>query len=62
MSKSAFTLKAFGYYMLALGVGLILAPNTVLAVFQMPTTNEVWIRVGGILSRRVSSTVGRFAL
>lgn len=49
MSKPAFTLKAFGYYLLALGVGLTLAPNLLLGLFGMPATNEVWIRVLGIV-------------
>ena len=49
MTKSAFTIKAFGYYLLALGVVLILAPNMLLKIFQMATTTEVWIRVVGVL-------------
>jgi hypothetical protein len=50
MSKSAFSVKAFGIYLLVLGVGLTLVPNVVLAVFGMPQTSEVWIRVVGILA------------
>ena len=49
MSKSAFTVKAFGIYLLVLGVGLTIAPNPLLSVFGMPQTTEVWIRVVGIL-------------
>lgn len=49
MSKSAFTVKAFGIYLLVLGVGLTFAPNLLLSVFGMPATSEVWIRVVGVL-------------
>jgi hypothetical protein len=49
MSKPAFTLKAFGIYLLVLGVGLTAAPNLMLSLFGMPPTTEVWLRVVGIL-------------
>lgn len=49
MSKTAFTLKAFGLYLLVLGVTLVAAPNVLLALFGLPTTSEVWIRVVGVL-------------
>ena len=50
MSKSAFTLKAFGIYLLALGVVLTFVPNLLLSIFRMPETSEVWIRVVGVLA------------
>jgi hypothetical protein len=49
MSKSAFTVKAFGYYLLILGVVLIIVPNLLLTTFQLLATTEVWIRVVGVL-------------
>ena len=49
MSKTAFTIKASCCYILALGVGLALVPNLVLALLRMPPTNEVWIRVLGVV-------------
>lgn len=49
MSKSAFSVKAFGIYLLVLGLGLTVAPNVLLSVFGMPLTTEVWIRVVGVL-------------
>ena len=49
MTKAAFTVRAFGYYLLVLGVVLVLAPNLLLAMSFMPSTNEVWIRVVGVL-------------
>jgi hypothetical protein len=50
MSKSAFTVKVFGIYVLVLGVTLIAVPNLLLAAFRMPQTSEVWIRVVGVLA------------
>lgn len=49
MSKSAFTIKVFGYYLLVLGIALIAIPNLLLTTFQIPGTTEVWIRVVGVL-------------
>ena len=49
MNKPAFTIKAFGCYLLVLGLLLIFTPNTLLAIFLMPTTTEVWIRVVGVV-------------
>jgi hypothetical protein len=50
MSKSAFTVKAFGVYALLTGLNLMLAPNMLLGMFGIPATNEVWIRVVGVLA------------
>ena len=49
MTKAAFTVRAFGYYLLGLGVILILVPNLLLGLSFMPTTQEVWIRVLGVV-------------
>jgi hypothetical protein len=49
MSQAAFTVRVFGYYLLVLGAVLMLIPNMLLAVSLMPATNEVWIRVVGVL-------------
>ena len=49
ISKAGFSVKAFGIYLLALGVGLALMPNQLLGAFGMPRTEEVWIRVVGVL-------------
>lgn len=49
MSKPAFSVKIFGVYLLLLGIGLTLVPNLLLATFGMPSTQEVWIRVVGVL-------------
>jgi len=49
MSKQATSLFVFGIYMLILGVTVVVAPNFLLSLFQVPTTQEVWIRVVGML-------------
>ena len=49
MSKSAFSIKASCCYILALGLGLALVPNLVLSLLRMPPTQEVWIRVLGVV-------------
>lgn len=50
MSKPAFTVKAFGLYVIVLGIALVLAPKLLLALVGMPPTTEVWIRVVGVLA------------
>jgi len=49
MSKSAFSLRVFSIYMLIVGVVLIADPNWLLALFGVPETHEVWIRIVGML-------------
>ena len=49
MSYSAKTVFVFGIYLVVLGITLIAAPNLLLAAFGFPATNEVWIRVVGML-------------
>jgi len=49
MSPAAFTIRAFGFYLIVLGVGLFAVPNLLLGLFLMPQTQEVWIRVVGLL-------------
>ena len=49
MSKSAFSLRVFSIYMFGLGAVLVTAPNLMLSLFGVPQTQEVWIRVVGML-------------
>jgi Na+/alanine symporter len=49
MSYPAKTLFGFGCYLLVLGMFLIVFPNTVLELFRVAPTVEVWIRVVGML-------------
>jgi len=48
-TKSARSMLAFSVYLFPLGGILIVAPNTLLGVFGLPGTSEVWIRVVGML-------------
>jgi hypothetical protein len=50
MSKSAFTLKVFGIYLIIIGVALIFVPNILLSIFGLPQTTEVWIRIVGVMA------------
>lgn len=49
MSRSAFSIQAFGMYIIALGLALVFVPNVLLALFRMPVATEVWIRVLGVV-------------
>jgi hypothetical protein len=46
---AAKTVLYFGFYLYAVGLTLLVAPNLLLSTFQMPSTEEVWIRVVGVL-------------
>lgn len=49
MTAASKSVYYFGFYLLVLGITLTVAPNTILAMFQMPTTTEVWIHVIGVV-------------
>jgi hypothetical protein len=49
MSPSARSVRVFSFYLLLLGGANLLAPNRVLLLFGMPPTQEVWLRVVGML-------------
>jgi hypothetical protein len=49
LSAPAKTVFVFGVYLLLLGAVLILAPNALLGLFRIAPTNEVWIRIVGML-------------
>jgi hypothetical protein len=49
MSKSAISVFVFGIYLVVIGLGFLLIPNTVLGLFGLPTTTEPWIRVVAML-------------
>jgi hypothetical protein len=49
MSGAAKSLFVFGIYILALSLFLIVDPNLFLNLFGFPPTNEVWLRVAGLL-------------
>ena len=49
MSRAARSVLAFGIYLVVLGVGLLVAPDTLLALFGQPPTQEPWLRVVGLV-------------
>jgi len=49
MSKAAWSVFIFGIYLVALGLFLLIAPNTLITLFGLPETHDVWIRVVGML-------------
>lgn len=49
MSNLATTLFVFGVYMLLLGTTVVVVPNLLLSLFHVANTEEVWIRVVGVL-------------
>ncbi len=49
MSSAGKSVFVFGIYLLVLGITLVVVPNLLLAVFAVPATSEVWIRVVGML-------------
>ena len=50
MKKTSTTLLVFGLYLVGMGLGLVATPNVVLGTFGLPATNEVWVRVVGVLA------------
>ena len=50
MSTAAKSIYYFSFYLYLTGVTLIAIPNTFLGVAKLPETNEVWIRVVGVLA------------
>ncbi len=48
MSGAAKSLFVFGVYVAALGILLLLFPNVLLRIFDVPPTNEIWIRLNGM--------------
>jgi hypothetical protein len=50
MTGAARSVLAFGIYLLALGSGLLLAPDVMLALFRQPPAQEPWLRVVGVVA------------
>ena len=49
MSRAARSVLAFGVYLAVLGLGLVVLPDTMLALFGQPPSTEPWLRVVGIV-------------
>jgi hypothetical protein len=50
MNNVKTSIFVFGTYVVAVGLSFLFVPNMVLSVFALPATNEVWIRVLGLLA------------
>ena len=49
MSRTAKSIFVFGIYVILLGLTLVFIPNTLLKTFKVAETNEVWIRILGMV-------------
>ena len=49
MSRATVSIFVFGIYAMIAGLGFIFIPNILLSLFSLPETDEVWIRVVGLL-------------
>ena len=50
MNNTDKSILFFGIYMIVVGTILFLIPNSLLAMFGLPVTDEAWIRMGGLFS------------
>ena len=50
MSKVSKSIYYFGIYMIIVGTSLVFIPNLLLQLANLPTTDQVSIRLGGLLS------------
>lgn len=49
MSAATRSIQVWAIYTLVVGAALLLIPNTFLGLFQIEETNEVWVRVIGVV-------------
>ena len=49
MTRAAISVFTFSIYLFILGAVLLVVPNRLLSIFGIAATNEVWIRVVGML-------------
>jgi hypothetical protein len=50
MSKTAFTIRIYSFYLFLMGAGMIIIPNILLSLFGFPNTTEIWIRMLGLFT------------
>ncbi len=58
MSSATRSMAVWTGYVLFLGAGLLLIPNVILSVFRIEETDEVWIRIVGLLLIGFGGTTG----
>lgn len=56
MSPASRSVLYFGYYLVITGVALIGIPNIFLSTFQIAETQEIWIRVVGVVVLNIGIT------
>jgi len=50
MTSTAKSIFYYSFYMMAMGLCLLFIPNLILSIFGFPPTNDIWIRILGLLS------------
>ncbi len=50
MSKPAFTIRIYSFYLFLMGAGMILIPNILLGIFGFAETTEIWIKMLGLFT------------
>jgi len=61
LRSPAFSVTAFGLYLVGLALVLMTIPNTLLAIFGIAPTQEPWIRVAGMLAGLIGLLYVRYA-
>jgi hypothetical protein len=49
MRNAGMSVLLFGAYLIAVGAMLLVVPNVLLGIFGIPHTDEVWIRILGVV-------------
>lgn len=50
MSHASLSLRVASFYLFGLGAGLVLVPNLLLSLFALPPTDEIWVRMLGMMT------------
>ena|SRR5215212_7668052 len=48
-SAASLSVLVFGSYLVGLGLTLLVVPNVLLGIFGIPGTDEVWVRILGVV-------------
>ena len=50
MTKTAFSVRIYSFYLFLMGMALMIIPNILLELFGFSPTNEIWIRMLGLFT------------
>jgi hypothetical protein len=50
MSRTAFSIRIYSFYLFLMGAGMIFIPNLLLGIFGFAETTEIWIRMLGLFT------------